>query len=358
MDICRVGPKEAFLAALAAATRAEQTALLEAVARDPPVPVAAAIVLAIGLPAVCIAALPRGAYLWVAASLFFSLLYPALLLLPALLRRRRGAADHAYLRTLRALGVLEPGRKLGYLAANAFVIGTRGVAPAFGWFAAVNLAVALTWILAGPTSRPLGALIAVQSGIAVGSGIVVWRMTPGVGHLRQRAVTVRALFAEHRAVGWTILLLLSVPLALTAVLLFPALVPAGPSFLRVLAEGRINPVARALEFVGLLVGLYLVTRTVQSRESRRMARQVADAVVRYLDDDLAPRLAGAGPAAMDCEEYRTLATGLLEARVYRFDRLTVAGRLPVYLLTPDLSLVADAETLAALRGHLDLGSGA
>jgi hypothetical protein len=167
---------------------------------------------------------------------------------------------------------------------------------------------------------------------------------------------VRALFSEHRAVGWTVVLLLSVLVALAAVLLLPILIPAGPSFLRVLAEGRINPVARALEFVGLLVGLYLVTRTVQSRESRRMARQVADAVVRYLDDDLAPRLAGGGPAAMDCEEYRALATGLLEARVYRFDRLTLAGRLPVYLLTPDLSLVADAETLAALRGHLDLGS--
>jgi hypothetical protein len=354
MDICRIGPKEAFLAALAAATRAEQTALLAAIARDRPVPVAAALVLAAGLPVVCIAALPRGAYLWVAASLFFSLLYPALLLLPVLLRRRRGG-DHAYLRTLRALGLLEPGRKLGYLAANAFVIGTRSVAPAFGWFATVNLAVALSWIQAGPASRPLGFLIAAQSGLAVGSGIVIWRMTPGVGALRRRAGTVTEFLSAHRAVGWTVVLVLPVLLALAAVLLFPVLIPAGPSFVRVLAEGRINPAARALELAALLAGLYLVTRMVQSRESRRMARQVAEAVVRYLDADLAPRLARGGPVAMDCEAYRALATGLLEARVYRFDSLTLAGRLPVYVLTPDLSLVADAETLAALRGHLELG---
>ena len=57
---------------------------------------------------------------------------------------------------------------------------------------------------------------------------------------------------------------------------------------------------------------------------------------------------------MDCEDYRVLATGLLEARVYRFERSTVFGRLPVYTLSPDLTLVADPETLGALRGHLAL----
>jgi hypothetical protein len=57
---------------------------------------------------------------------------------------------------------------------------------------------------------------------------------------------------------------------------------------------------------------------------------------------------------MDCEDYRVLATGLLEARVYRIERTAVFGRLPVYTLSPDLTLVADPETLAALRGHLAL----
>jgi hypothetical protein len=60
------------------------------------------------------------------------------------------------------------------------------------------------------------------------------------------------------------------------------------------------------------------------------------------------------PVLMNCEDYRLLATGLLEARVYRFARTTVFGRLPVYTLAPDYSLVADPETLDALRGHLSL----
>lgn len=353
MDICRITRKEEFLAALAAETRGVRVALLARLALDPPAPITPVLVLAVALPAVCIAALPGGPYLWVAASLFFSLMYPVLLLVPALLRRRRASAERAYLPTLRELGVLEPGRKLGYLAANAFVINTRGVAPAFGWFAAINLAVALSWLLAGPPSRPLGILIAAQSAVALGSGFIVWRMTPGVGRLRERANTVRAFLAANSAVGWMLVVLLSVLVALGAVLLFPVLVPAGPSFLRVLAVGRISPIGRGLELVLLLVGLYIVTRTVQSRESRRMALQVSEAAVRYIDEDIVPRLDG-GPAAMDCEEYRVLATGLLEARVYRFERLTAAGRLPVYMLSPDLSLVADPETLAALRGHLNL----
>ncbi len=70
--------------------------------------------------------------------------------------------------------------------------------------------------------------------------------------------------------------------------------------------------------------------------------------------EVGPRLKGGAPAIMDCEDYRVLATGLLEARVYRFARTSVFGRLPVYTLAPDYSLVADPETLATLRGHLDL----
>lgn len=78
-------------------------------------------------------------------------------------------------------------------------------------------------------------------------------------------------------------------------------------------------------------------------------------MIRYIDEEVGPRLgSGEAPAVMDCEDYRVLATGLLEARVYRFTRTTVAGRLPVYTLSPDLTLEADPETLGALRGHLDL----
>ena len=113
-----------------------------AIARERPVPALAAVLLAVALPAVCIAALSRGAYLWVATTLLFSMTYPAPLWLAVYRQRRPGAADHAYLRTLRTLGLLEPGRKLGYLAGNAFVINARAAAPAFAWFALVNLVVA------------------------------------------------------------------------------------------------------------------------------------------------------------------------------------------------------------------------
>jgi len=34
-------------------------------------------------------------------------------------------------------------------------------------------------------------------------------------------------------------------------------------------------------------------------------------------------------------------------------RSTIFGRLPMYVLAPDLSLVADPETPGALRCHLD-----
>lgn len=353
MDICRICRKEEFLAALAAATRVEQEALLAAIARDPPVPAAAVAVLAVALPAICIAVLPRGAYLWVGATLLFEMAYPVLLLLSSLRHRRPRAGDRAYLRTLRSLGLLEPGRKLGYLAGNAFVINARAVAPALAWFAAVDLLVALGWLGGEPPARGLGLVIAIQSALALALGLAVWRMTPGVGRLRERAAAVRARFTAHRAIGLALLFFLSVPVAFAAVVLLSILVLPGPPVIRVLAEGRISPLVQTLEFAVLLAGLYAVTRTVHGVESRRLARQVAEAIVQYVDRELAPRLDG--DAVTDCEGYRELATGLLEARVYRFERGTVFGRLPVYTLAPDLTLVADPETLAALRGHLDLG---
>jgi hypothetical protein len=354
MDICRIGRKEEFLAALAGETRAEQEALLSAIADDAPVPSAAAIVLAVALPAVCLVLLARGPFLWVTAALLFSLLYPVLLWLPAL-RHRRRTGEHPYLRTLWDLGLLGPGRRLGYLAANAFVINGRTPAPAFAWFAAVNLLVAFGWIL-DPLTRDLGVIIAVQAAIALAAGLTIWRLTPGVGHLRARAVAVRAGFAAHRAIGWALILLLTVPVTLAAVLFLSQLNLTESAVVRVLAEGHVSPQAQALEFVLLFAGLYGITRMVQSRESRRLARQVAEAIVRYIDTEIAPMVGAAGvQTAMDCDEYRVLATGLLEARVYRFARTTLAGRLPLYTLSPDLSFVADPETLAALRGHLDLG---
>ncbi len=352
MDICRISNKEEFLAAFAAGVRAGQEALLDAIARDPPVPAPAAAVLAVALPTISIAVLPRGAYLWIAAALIFSVVYPLLLWLPTLRYRRQGPSGHPYYRTLRTLGVLEIGRNLGYLAANAFMINARAVAQAFAWFAAVNLLVALGWIDDGPPSRGLGLVIAVQSAVALVYGLAVWRMTPGVGHLRERTAAVRALFAAHRAIGWTALVLLTVPVALAAVLLLSVLAVPEPPVVQLLAAGQIGPLGQTLEFAVLLAGLYLVTRAVHSAESRRLARQVAAAVIRYVDAEAVPCLENG--AAMDCEDYRVLATGLLEARVYRFQRSTVFGRSPVYTLSPDLPLVADPETLGALRGHLHL----
>ncbi len=355
MDICRITRKEEFLAAFAAGTRVEQEALLAATAGERPVPVAAVAVLAVALPAVCIADLSRGAYIWVAAALLFSLVYPALLWLPALAHRRSVGLDRAYIQTLQTLGVVGHGQELAHLAGNAFVINARAAAPAFAWFATMNLLVAMGWLLAGPPTRGLGLVIAVQSGVALGYGLAVWRMTPGVGHLRERTAAVLTRFAAHPAIGWTVLVLLSVPVALGAVLLFSILVLPGPPVFRVLAEGHVSPLAQTLEFGLLLLGLYAVTRSVHAGESRRLARQVAEAIVRYIDEEVGPRLeSGTAPAVMDCEAYRVLATGLLEARVYRFARSTVFGLLPVYTLFPDLSLVADPETLAALRGHLEL----
>ena len=352
MDICRISRKEEFLEALATVTLTEQETLLDSMAADRPVPIAVAVILALALPAACIVFLPGGTYLWVAASLLLSIVYPVVVWLPLLRRGQRAGGTHEHLRTLRTLGLLDSGRKLGYLAANAFVINARAVAPAFAWFAAVNLVVAVGWIEEGPPSRGLGVVIAVQSVLALGYGLAVWRMTPGVGRLRERTAAVRALFAEHRTIGWTLLVLLTVPIALGAVLLLPALTIPEPPVLEVMAEGHVGPAGQTLSVLLLLSGLYAVTRVVHGRESRRLARQIAGAVIRYIDGDLDPRLESEpGP---DCEEYRVLATGLLEARVYRFFRTTVFGRLPIYVLSPDLSLVADTETLSALRGHLSL----
>ena len=178
-------------------------------------------------------------------------------------------------------------------------------------------------------------------------------MTPGVGHLRERTAAVRAGFAAHRAIGWTVLALLTVPVAFVAVVLLSLLVLPGPPVFRVLAEGRVSPLAQTLEFGVLLAGLYAVTRTAHSAESRRLARQVAEAIVRYIDEEVRPAPGETAPSwtarTTGCSRRASSRRGSTGSRA----RPSSAGCRS----TPSprtYSLVADPETLAALRGHLDL----
>mgnify|MGYP000521450352 CR=1 FL=1 len=67
------------------------------------------------------------------------------------------------------------------------------------------------------------------------------------------------------------------PTTAAAVLLVSQLNLTESAVVRVLAEGHVSPQAQALEFALLFAGLYGITRAVQSRESRRLARQVAEA---------------------------------------------------------------------------------
>ncbi len=101
--------------------------------------------------------------------------------------------------------------------------------------------------------------------------------------------------AAHRTIGWTVVLL-TVPVALGAVLLLSLLVRPEPPVVQVLTAGRVGPMGEALGLGLLLAGLYAVARSVHTRESRRLARQVATAVVRTSTGRSAPAWrAGARP---------------------------------------------------------------
>ena len=82
------------------------------------------------------------------------------------------------------------------------MINARAVAPAFAWFAAVNLLVAIGWLWRDIPARGLGLVIALQSVVTLIAGLAVWRMTPGVGRLRERTAAVgRASRPTARSAG-------------------------------------------------------------------------------------------------------------------------------------------------------------
>jgi hypothetical protein len=152
--------------------------------------------------------------------------------------------------------------------------------------------------------------------------------------------------------------ILGLLLTVTALLAF--LFP-GITVWEILNEGKITPVKNFTELVLVFLVQYVIVRFMHGLFSRRLMLRINRTIAGYITTEVLPALqkdragldSGSGPDSI-CEDYREIATRLIEARMYAIRSASIFGHFPVYYIQPDLTMILDKETLGTLRGHMEL----
>ncbi len=106
---------------------------------------------------------------------------------------------------------------------------------------------------------------------------------------------------------------------------------------------------------------YVIVRYMHSIFSRTLMLRINRSISGYITNDVLPTLESGisdldpGNDAEDtCENYRAIATSLIEAKMYKIQSVSIFGHFAVYFIQPDLSMILDKETLNMLRGHMEI----
>ena len=89
-----------------------------------------------------------------------------------------------------------------------------------------------------------------------------------------------------------------------------------------------------------------------SRINRSISGYITNDVLPTLETGISDLVPG-DDAEDTCENYRGIATCLIEAKMYRIQSISTVI-FAVYFIQPDLSMILDKETLNMLRGHMEI----
>jgi hypothetical protein len=297
-------------------------------------------------------AFPDLPVLFIASTLVLYMVYPLLFLIPPEVASvRRGLTlVPAVARPEKILSAGRNAPMLAHILWNVFFINSRALAPPFG----ILFTADLIFLLAG---RPGDGwmsrdyfLICLQCTAIVVYYAGIWVTRP-YSHEFER--TVRSL-TSYRAKGglylWFLLLLVGAIATSLALLTTIAIFMPGMTFGTVVSGSRFHGIGTTIEFLAALAALFVFVRVFHGYTSLLVARAHLAGRAASLAEtrDVLDTDADA-PSREEAEKEGVRA--LLEARVYRTVRRTVAGYLPVYLIQPDITALLDESVLEGMEGH-------
>lgn len=365
MDICKEDHKKEFLARLAGDVLAGEHSLEDRLSHTRTSPVDAGIFVA-ALALTILFAFTFRSYpiLWVASSLFIIMLYPLTFLLPVLVTlttTRSETTIREYMRTLRGIGIIHHRDSFLLIVWNAFFINSQPLVIPIILLCISDIVTAVIMMLFEVHPLRIILIIVAQSVVIIIFYLSIYYLKPYSHGFLERVRSMRRHFHQR---GYKVFLLvaatgilgfvLSVSTLLT--LLFP-----GITVWEVMNEGKVTPLKNFTELVLIFLAQYVIVRFMHGIASRRLILRINRSISDYVTTAVLPALEkgvtgqdkGDVPADT-CEDYRGIATCLIEAKMYKAHSASIFGHFTVYFIQPDLTMILDKETLNTLHGHMEI----
>ena len=365
MDICREENKEEFLVRFAESILDQERAWEDRLIKTRTSPYETGIFLT-ALAGIILFAFvfPVFLFIWIASSLFIIMFYPLTIALPSIVMltmRHSETTIREYMRTLRGIGIIRHRDSFMYVLWNAFFINSQPLAIPIILLCISDLVIAaLLWFF---EVHPLRIILIItgQSVVIIVYYLSIYYLKPYTHRFLERMRKLRSRF--HRK-GYMMVILVAATgilgLFLTVTALLAFLFP-GITVWEVLNEGKVTPVKNFTELALIFLAQYVIVRFMHGLFSRRLMLRINRSISGFIASDVLPALeknrslpdSGVG-ADSRCDNYREIATWLIEARMYKTQSASIAGRFTVFFIQPDLTMILEKETLGTLRGHMEL----
>ncbi|MBP1930011.1 hypothetical protein J2741_002607 [Methanolinea mesophila] len=365
MDVCKEDNKEEFLARFAGDILAREQAWEERLVQTRPGPVDKGIFIA-ALAGILFFALvfPGYPFLWIAASLFTIMFYPLTIVLPSAIRLATagsGTTVREYVRMLRRVGIIRHRDNFVFVLWNAFFINSQPLAVPIILLCVSDLVTALLLLVFEIHPFRIILIIVGQSVVIVIYYLSILYLKPYSDVFLERVRSMRKHFHQR---GYRVFLLV----AATGVLGFILTMSAFLTFLfpgitvwEIMNEGRLDLLKDFGRLILVILVQYVIVRFMHGIFSRGLIVRINRGISRYITTEVLPAL-DHGPAGLagregdpyTCEDYREIATRLIEAKMYKTGSASIFGYFIIYFIQPDLSLILEKETLDSLRGHMEI----
>lgn len=292
--------------------------------------------------------------LFIAASFYLNMFYFLTLLVPTSpgavsLQKPEITRFHTWLWDN---GIRSGTRQFTRIFVNAFFMNCRTLTFPLGLLFSIDIVFTLIVWYAGLVPGSTALFVSAQSLIIITFYGLVWKVEPFTQGFARNLDRFKSRLSRDLPPAIISLLFLTGFLAVVFLFLTSIILLPGITLNTFLTESGLTELAHLVSLLAVLaVSQYFIVRTLHGQRSRVMAGRLLDYRILLLKS-LAGDISEARSDTGDIESRYEMTSRLLESRIYRIARNSLAGAFPVYVVDPDFSVMMDTTTLTAIKGYI------
>lgn len=298
--------------------------------------------------------------LFIAASFYLNMFYFLTLLVPTSpgavsLQKPEITRFHTW---LWESGIRSGTRQFTRIFVNAFFMNCRTLTFPLGLLFSIDIVFTLIVWYAGLVPGNTALFVIAQSLIIITFYGLIWKVEPFTEGFARNLDRFKSRLSRDLPPAFISLLFLTGFLAVVFLFLTSIILLPGITLNTFLTESGLKELAHLISLLAILaVSQYFIVRTLHGQRSRAMAARLIDYRLLLLKS-LARDISEARSDTGDIESRYEMTSRLLESRIYRIARNSLAGAFPVYVVDPDFSVMMDTTTLTAIKGYIREEKGA